>query len=566
MIRILKNLHNPRFWWALIVVAAGLMVFGWARTYPIELSQQEMPVLTASSPLFWIGLCLGFTGLAGFSLSSESAIAQWLSSILLIVFLSTPHFLYIAWGSDAGGLANMSAFARQMSSFNYERDLAVVSYYQWPLGIFFNQFLSELFHINVYSAAVINFLLTCTAVGSGLFLLWHRRLDNQRTSTKAVFWGVAVYFAGFFWLLNWQASPYDFALIFFIPMLALIEHNHWKERLVLLLLITTGLEAHALTGVWLSMIIVIYLAISILSNNRDSQVTASLASIVIIAQATLIIYKNNLFFRSLALNIKGYYDALLQTGASDKALAIQAESALGMQPLDGLGTLLKTISFIDLGFIWIAFLMAGALVILRKRLKIIDLSLFLAGVIYFFIGTQYAAIGTRSFQLIGLAPAFVVIDSIAQGDRTGRMVLAASMIGLLLFPAAIMRNHQNSENYVKPYDLRFTEFVNQFREEIQNSDEMILSDGIRPIDMRINGRLLSPNTIFKSRTCEENLMLVESKNLKESLRLINDGNSIASIDLFFRTYQTTVIYDNGYLSFRINGNCAQLKEFLYPQK
>jgi len=565
MNRLKISIFNSQVWFSVILLAAGLMIISWAKTYPILYSQEVMPILKAASSGFWIGLCLGFIGLIGLSFSSSSKIVKWLCCVIVVILLSAPHFLYIAWGSDAGGLANMSAYVRRMGGFNFERDLTAITYYQWPMSIFFNQFLADLFNVDENTAAAVNFFLVSIAVSSGLFMLWQSRIDDDPEKQNPVFWGIVVYFAGFFWFLNWQSSPYAFALILFVPALALLEQNSWKERLLLLLFVVIGYESHALFGVWLSMIVGAYVLISILANKKDSRVSDALALFVVIAQVTIIIYKNTRFFRYLALNLKGYYDALLQTGASDRALAIQASGALSAtsQVTDTLGIVLKTLSFIDLGFIGVALLVAVILAITRKRPKALEISLLLAGAFHFLIGIKYVAIGTRSIQLIALAPAFFVVESIVQGGKAGRLVLAASVVGLLLFPAAIMRSHQNSGNYVKPVDLYLSSFMNQFTDEILNKGNVIFTDGVRPIDLRLVKYVLSPRTIIAENSCAGGYFIIDSDKLRNEVNNLVENDNKPGFELFIEDENPSVYYDSGYLSLKFAKDCNQLFSYFH---
>jgi len=558
--------ENPQVWFSSIFVSIGLVFIGWAISYPINFDQVSMPVLEAVSPLFWVGIFWGFVGLTGSSLTSSDSFIQWLCCVLVVLLLSAPHFLYIAWGSDAGSLANMSAYAKLMETFNFERDFAVNSYYQWPSGIFFSQFIADLLNVDVYVAAAIVFVIACVSVSSGLFLLWYSRLDEYTRKQSSVFWGVVVYFAGFYWLLNWQSAPYVFALVFFIPSLALLERNNWKVRLLFLLLVLVGLESHALFGIWLIMILAAYLFVSFFKKSNKNPVSISILMIVLTSQITLILYKNVRFFKHLVLNLKGYYTALMQTDASDKVLVAQVNSALSVLPQDTsiFDVLLKSISFLDLAFLGTAIIAAAIFAIINKRLRILEISFLFAGIAYFIIGMLYAAIGMRSIQLIALVPSYFVVYSISVRGKWHNLILVLCVIGLLLFPAAIIRSHQNSQNFVTPADLAFYNFINHFQEEVQNSTGMIFSEGIRPVDFRINHLLISPTTIGFSGGCNGRLLFIDSPQLRNQLSYLFRGASKHDIDIYVNEINPSVVYDNGHISLRIGGDCTEIIRVFVP--
>jgi hypothetical protein len=244
-------------WISLILLAMSLMILGWARTYPVAKSPVETPVLDQVSPLFWTGLVAGFAALPGLVLTTKSPYAHWLASCLFLLFLSAPQFLYLSWGSDAGSLSDLVEYVRSVDELDLSRDIAAQSYFQWPASILFHTYLADMLGVTAHVAAQIGFFFVAVSVTSGVFVLWTHDLPTRSRSTRAAFWGLVLYFAGFYWLFNWQAVPYAFSLALFFAMLALLGRQRWQEKSLVMLFFLVGIESHALFGLWSAAIVTI---------------------------------------------------------------------------------------------------------------------------------------------------------------------------------------------------------------------------------------------------------------------------------------------------------------------
>src|SRR5574337_403337 len=213
--------QNSYFWGTCIALSISLMVIGWANTFPVLFSPVEYPALQAISPVFWVGLGTGFLSLAGLVLITSSPLVHWASTLLFLILYSAPHWLYLAWGSDAGALATMMRYAQTQTTFDLPRDTSVNSYFQWPLTIFWGRFLADSLQLDVYAVGQFIFLLICFSIAGALFMFFCEPVADARHASASAFWGVVLYFIGFYWVFNWQSAPYTFFLALFLPAVAI---------------------------------------------------------------------------------------------------------------------------------------------------------------------------------------------------------------------------------------------------------------------------------------------------------------------------------------------------------
>jgi hypothetical protein len=552
----MSYLKNPYLWASGVVLGASLMVAGWARSYPVSYAPAEVPVLDSVSPIFWPGLGFSFAGLAGLVLTSQSRYVHWLATILFVLFLTAPQFLYLSWGSDAGALPEFVGYIQSVGSLDLQRDIAEHTYFQWPVSILFHSFLADALAVGEYTAVQIGFFFVIICVAGGLFILWSDGLPRRPNSSRAVFWGIVAYFAGFYWLLNWQAVPYAFTLALFFPMLALLSRRSWQDTILILLLFAVGIESHALFGIWGTAIVAMLLVLGMLT--RRTKLAISLALLMAVAQLSLILYKNTWFFRDLILSLQGYYRALLETGTSDKALAAQTLAALNPLPEDLVGAVLKVLSWLDLAFIGVAFAVATLVVIRNRRLRNREIALLGTGSLHFAVGVLVAAVGTRSIQLLAMVPAFFVIDGLERGGRAARWaILVASVMGLLLFPAAIVRSHQQSHNYVSLSSSLLAKTMAAAVDEEGLTDAWILGEHNVPRESRLRPYVSSRFLQYRwglpgfeswlEWLCDSDTLVIDTPQLRKEWAQIAGYESDAVADSLA---SSSVIYHSGSASLR----------------
>lgn len=560
-----RDNYAQYYWLAYLFICMSLLIVGWAQSFPVSYSQFEVPVITSVSLLFWIGFWLGFPGLAGLVLSAKSRYLHWIASLLFVLWFAAPQSLYLSWGSDAGALADLVRYTQSTVGFNFQRDIASISYLQWPSSIFFQQFITDLSRIDINPAILIGFLPIILCISGGLYILWDSSIPQKPNSSRAIFWGIVAYFAGFFWLFNWQAVPYAFSLALLFPALALLVKRTWQHRILFILLFLVSIETHPIIGVWMIFLVTTLVILTFLIKGKQKAYSVNLAITLIVAQLTILVFKNIRFLTYLAYNLSGYYQAMLETSASDKSLLLQAGNALSHLPSDLLGTILKTLSWVDIFVIGLAFAVATYNTLINHRFRMLEIALFVVGAIHFLIGTRYAAIGTRSLQLMALLPAYSVVVILANGSSNANarwIVLLACLLGLVLYPSAIMRSHQTTNNYVRPADGILNNFL---VENSRNFPEVlsILAPG------RIRSTRYSTNTyinIFNPRTvgimgCAGNYFVVDTPEYRQYVEFAArelDLKVEVQPQLNRMALDLSAFYDNGPMILRIGQDCRDM--------
>jgi hypothetical protein len=538
---------NPLFWVVCLLLSLNLLVIGWNQSYPLSYAPEEKPILESVSVGFWLGLASAFIALVGLVSTSTSRYMHWLASCLFVLLLTVPQFLYLSYGSDAGVLPGMVEHRLGTEGMRVLDEIDVDVYFQWPMSIFWSTFLSDAFGVQTYTAVNIAFVIAAICISSGFFVLWSSRLESGSTMTQAVFWGIVSYFVGYYWLMNWQAAPYVFMLALFVPMLGLLEKGDLSSKLMLLLLFSVGIETHALFGIWSIAIVVIWLGIR--AAKLRSYPAVALAATMVVAQLSVIVYKNIRFFQYVVSSLQGYYQALVGVDAVDKVLSRQAQGALSPLPSDPFSAVLKVISWIGFALVVLAFAVALISVIRHRRIRALEIALVVAGAVHLLIGNFYAAIGVRALNLLMIVLASFVTFSIARNGRLGNVVLAACALSLLVFPASLMRSHQASSLFVRPVQDQLARTLALSLDKEISYDIAVIGEHNTPLETAQRRHFLSARQIqyrmgsaesiaVLDWLCAADLVVMDTQQFRTRLLGIVDEQAVETLD------NASVFYDN----------------------
>ena len=213
-------------------------------------------------------------------------------------------------------------------------------------------------------------------------------------------------------------------------------------------------------------------------------------------------------------------------------------------------------SWISLAIGFLAFLFSALIVFFRHRVQIREISFVLAGLLYFIIGTQMANLGIRALLLIGLAPAYFLIDNLILKTKTSKILLLFCILSIILFPSALIRSHQNSINYIVPADVLIRDYLSTF---VENSelDISLLREPSKPHFLINKFTTITRSTITNNNnwSCSGHLLVVDTEQLRNDLTNISPGLSSALISSYSQAPQ---FYDNGFTKLRYLSDCEPL--------
>jgi hypothetical protein len=278
---------------------------------------------------------------------------------------------------------------------------------------------------------------------------------------------------------------------------------------------------------------------------------------MLVSQIIIIIYKNTRFFSYVVSELQGRYQQLVEMAYSDKVIMRSTVNALNFSDIDLVDTIFKMISWADLFIICIILALATIVILLKKRVKVLEVALLVTGLFYLLLGVITNNIGIRALQLIGLVPAFFLVDFLSLQVKFHKALQLALVVSLLLFPITIARGINNTQSYIVPSDLNFKGFIEALSESDQKSYTRLSEHDILSLTSQSGSITITPRKIFyrQQLICKGNLMVFNSSDLHTDLYNIS---SQIEYNLQSLLTESSLIYDDGSLSINLITHCDSL--------
>ena len=398
--------------YVLFLVGIAFVSLAWSESYPVSIPRTGTYVFDKISPWLWLGLSLIFVSLYEISRVSNRKIG-FLCAITFTLFVYVHYLLFpLLPGSDSHYFRALTKLFSSVGINPTEQD-----YFQWPSFFILNKTLVEVLALDVNAVSLVTFLLTGFLLSSTLFVF----LSSE--DRKLGFIGVAFYFMGLFYFLNYQFAPQSLALGLFLVSASFMSKNAFGFRLASFLIFGSLVLMHAF-------IPVLFLLCYLILTFRDPRRVTSLILFCAIYLATLTYF-----------SVQHFQYLLLGALAELRyAFTLHGEYAVIIQgtfvpPVTFLDAVAQTFSRAITISIW-AILIIGCLMrALNKDIKITSLSLLIAGSIYFAIGTFLSVLGARALQIV-FVPFVSGYKPLLR--RAPRIMHVCLLLIFMLFPFVIM--------------------------------------------------------------------------------------------------------------------------------
>ncbi len=248
----------------------------------------------------------------------------------------------------------------------------------------------------------------------GFLLATALYIYSSKAYSRGGFFAVAAFFIVMFLFLNYQAVPFSlaFALLLILFVLETQEKSAGTILAMFILYVST-----VITHAFVPLFFVIYLLIrSIISRSRQYFEFFILTLVIyILAQITFVVFS----FRG---NIISVFAA--PSEYSNVAGATLATASIEIDPIPHLFSRWITIAFAILCIVGFVF------VLVRRKLRQIDIAIFLTGVVYSGLGVVLNVLGTRAISLLFI-PITLGVGYLLQSKF--RKYLIFLFVGLLVF-------------------------------------------------------------------------------------------------------------------------------------
>lgn len=412
-------MHNCRikltniFPWIFFILGVGFVVLAWIKSYPTSIPEVGEFVFNKIYLSLWPGLSIIFASLFLISRSNLNNRVHQLVCTILFVFFLYVHYLFfpLVPGPDSHYFRGLTKLFAQTGV-----DPIAQGYFQWPLFFIANTILIQILGLNINAISFFTFVFIGFQLALYLFLLYSSESD------KLGFIGVALYFLGLFWFLNYQFAPQSLALCFFFLLVNISSRKTRIQLVVSAILFSALVLTHAFIPVFF---LISYFILTLFDRDRLNHFL-----IYLFIYVSFLIYFTVIHFDRVISTLINLYHAFEEYGTYTPVIRRVFRGPVA--PFDAIAQFFSRVITIT---IWLILLTGFVYRILKRDVSLQSLSLLLSGSLYAFIGVFTQILGERAVQI---AFASVVSGYKIFLTKYQKLVNFSMLILIILFPFVIM--------------------------------------------------------------------------------------------------------------------------------
>jgi hypothetical protein len=358
-------------------VGIVLMIYSWWLSYPLSIDSVYDVVSNHVSFLYWVSLPLLLASMYMACIASKGNSLKWIAMIgIVFAMYSLFYFYYMTPGSDSQAFRGLTEYFIKTKDLDPSK--AAHSYFQWPSFFLLGNMVTSVSGLGLASFEFLLYAIIGFLMATAMYTYASRAYKNEG------FLAVAAFFVGMFYFLNYQDVPFSlaFGLLLLLFMLEARQKN-FNVILTELVLFTCISFTHA----FVPLFFVLFLLIRFMLNRGRQHGRLFLMTLIIY----LVVQVTQAWF-SFASNIRAVF-----TVPSEYSSLAQQILTSGSAPIDRIAQLFSR--GVTVATVMICF--AGfAILLVKRKLRDLDIAIFLTGVIYSAAGIVLFALGSRAIPLI----------------------------------------------------------------------------------------------------------------------------------------------------------------------
>jgi hypothetical protein len=366
----------------LFIVGLVLLIYSWFLSYPLSIDSTSDTVFHHISILYWISLPLLLSSMFLLATTHEKYYINWILSIgIFLVVYSIYYFFLMAPGAD-------SPYFRALSEYFFKTNNLTPNdythyYYQWPAFFILAKIVTSLTGINLANYSVLLYGIIGYLISTSVYVY------ASKFSRNGGLIAVVIFTVAMFSFLNYQFAPFSLAFAILLLMFNLETTHRGKFSSISMVLMFLGIcIMHELVPAFLVLYFLIQSIVKKSAYYRNLFIL--FLFIYLVYQITFVTYSFRIILSQL-INLPSDYSAYGSIISSRLLPAKVPIDILAQQFSRGLTILIGLICV--LGFI---------LLIKKRKLRPLDVGIFLTGIIYSGAGFVLNTVGYRTFPLIFL--------------------------------------------------------------------------------------------------------------------------------------------------------------------
>jgi hypothetical protein len=445
-----RGLFHRYLGYSFVAIGLALLALAWVRSYPIDVESRISYLYDSIYPSFWIGLSVANIGLF---LVARNSKKHWVlfgcGVAFFLLAYSIKYFFTFLPGPDSNWFRAIS------EDFLSNRTLrpGEVGYHQWPLLFTLVTVTCEVLGVSVHTASDMLFA-SWNVVFAGCLFLYVRQGNDVWNFLSVVAYGIAMYP-----FLVWQFAPQTFSLTLLMVCAIMISKDGVSWRVAAIVVYAALILSHA----FLPFFLLVAACVMSIRNRRRVALAASfglLYGVYVVFYATRLVGDvAEALVIALFLEYMGVAKATL------------------LQPVSWLDAFGQTVSRSVTLSMWGLLILSTILCLLLRKLRTIDLSLGISGLVYAIVGAVVPILGWRGLQIVTI-PATYALRALSRLDRGKKAVLVYFFLALAIFPLGLIHLFYNDTNYMtfREQHAAETVFVTTFGRHAQGDCRVMIED------------------------------------------------------------------------------------------
>lgn len=356
-----------------------LMVYSWYSSYPLSIDSLGDFVFNQVSLLYWFSLPLLLTSMYMIAVKSRGNSLKWIIAVgLVMTMYSLSYFYYMLPGADSRYFRGLTEYVIETNDLTPFKPYHV--YFEWPSFFILGKMFTSLSGLGLIPFEFILYAIIGLLLVTALYKYVHKAYKNGG------FMAVAGFFLMMFYFFNFQCAPFSLAFASLFLLLMLEAHViEIRERTITMVILFIGMT---FTHAFVPLFFVLYeLMLYLLSRNGKHfklfLLTLTIYCVLQVFQAPLSFVDNiRMMMYESPFDIAGIVEATVAPTFVQTDRVAQTFSRL---------VVIVTTILCSAGFVVSAF---------KGKLRLVDKAVFLSGVVYSAVGSQFLVLGSRAIPVV----------------------------------------------------------------------------------------------------------------------------------------------------------------------
>jgi hypothetical protein len=450
-----------------LLVGLILMLYSWYSSFPLSVNSIGDSPFYHTSILYWFSIPLLLTSMFLIAMTSKNQYLKWAMSVAFVIVLYSIYYLFNTMEtSDAAwfrGLTQNFITTNNLDSSQFSH-----AYYQYPSFFLLASITTLVSGIKLTIYEFLLFTIIGFLLSTALFVYASKLFQRNG------FLAVASFFIVMFFFFNYQAVPFSLA---FAILLIIFMLETQKRRASITVTEIILYAVMVITHSFVPLFFVIYLLVRSIVNRSRQYFENFIITLVIflVAQITFAIFSFQNYIKGVFFAGANEYSGVIGNTFSTAFVSID----------DAIPQIFSRTVTIGFGVLCVA---GFFFLIFKKKLRRIDISILLTGIIYSGVGIGLSVLGSRAIALVFIPISLGIACFFETKFRKYLKYAVIVLLILVVFVPIHMSLSSNLITFQTKEDLSASNFMIEKYDWNTKSTVIITSPSVFYINPQVQGK------------------------------------------------------------------------------